>query len=60
MGSIYKLVMLISVLILQSCDSDDCTRIDTFSGTGPLPDRRVEVPCDTPEPEPLREIGTIN
>ncbi|AXT20093.1 hypothetical protein D7030_02955 [Flavobacteriaceae bacterium AU392] len=51
--------ILLSIWVLQSCESDECTRIDTIGGSL-LPEQQIEVPCDFPEPEPLGVTSTIN
>lgn len=52
---LYRLIILAVVLVLQGCDKEECTRIDTIGG-GLLPKQTIEVPCDFPEPKPLEEI----
>ena len=53
---IFALAILICSMLLESCDKEECTRIDTIGG-GLLPEQKIEIPCDFPEPKPLGQAA---
>jgi hypothetical protein len=59
----FKKIFLLSyiILLLSGCSKDDCTKtivIEGYNAGGGayVPGSKTEVPCDFPEPEPIKEL----